>query len=692
MTNKTQHGGARWRIGVDVGGTFTDLVLADAAGAVDVVKVPSTPEDPAQGVLDGLAAAAERCHLPLGDFLARCTLLVHGSTIATNTVLEGKGARVGLLATQGFGDELEIRRGRREDPWDHRTPFPPVLVPRYLRLQVGGRIGKDGEEVAPLVLADVDQAVATFREEGVESIAICLFNSFLAPRHERAAAARVREQWNGAWLSVSADIAPLIGEYERTSTTVMNAYIAPRTVGYLRALQERLAALGLKVPMLLIQNNGGAVSLGAVSARPAALLLSGPAAGVGALDFYSRAIGSDDLISMEIGGTSCDVILMDQGQVAVSDQFAIGGYHMAIPSVDVYTIGAGGGTIATVDAGGLLTVGPQGAGARPGPASYGLGGTQPTVTDAQLVLGRLKPGPYAGGAITLDGRAAHAAIERQVAAPLGLGVEESAVGIVRLLEQNLLHAVQRISIERGYDPRRFTLVAAGGAGPMHGAAVGRLLGCKRVYVPRLSGAFCALGMLHSNVRHDFVRTLYGRLDTVDAGVVEGHYAEMAREAKAVLGAEGFAAAATEFAREMDLRYVGQSWDVRAPVSDGALDKAAVRTAFEHNYERLYGHTQPGGIVELTHLRLVGIGKLPALNPGAPEAAKGAPVPAERRRAYLGAAHGWGEVPVYRGADLRPGHDLAGPLLIEEVTTTVVVGPKDRLHVDPAGNFAISLLD
>jgi N-methylhydantoinase A len=691
VVEPSMQAGARWRVGVDVGGTFTDLVLSDADGAVFVFKVPSVPDDPAAGVMAAVERAATALSVPVGELLEGCALFVHGSTIATNTLIEHKGAKVGLLATEGFRDSLEIRRGIRDNPWEHRVPYPPVLVPRYLRLPAAGRIDRDGEEVAPPVTADLERALATFGKERVDSVAICLFNSFLNPAHERRTAGFVRQRWDGHWISVSSDIAPTMGEYERGSTTVVNAYVAPRTVGYLRTLNQRLRELGFRHSMLLIQNNGGAISVDQVAHKPVTLLLSGPAAGVGALQFYSRAVGSGNLISMEIGGTSCDVILMDDGRVAVSDELQVAGYHLAVPSVDVHTIGAGGGTIAGVDGAGLMYVGPRGAGARPGPACYGLGGTEPTVTDAQLVLGRLRPGGYAGGSLVLDQRLAREAIDAALARPLGLAVEAAAAGIIRLLEQQILHAVQKISLQRGYDPRAFTLVAAGGAGPMHGASVGRMLGCTKLYVPRLSGVFCALGMLHADVRHDFVRVHLARLDQADPAALDGMFADLEGQAREMLEADGFAPSAMGFARELDLRYVGQQWGVRIRLEEPVgIAREPVREAFEAEHERLFGHHQPGGIIEITALRAVGVGVLPPLHPAAGAPADGPAAAVERRRVFADPERGWVDLDVYRGADLHPGHRLDGPLLVEEETTTVFVGPDDALAVDAANNFVIHL--
>ncbi len=678
-----------WRIGVDVGGTFTDMILAGDDGQIRVSKVPTVPSDPAQGVLDALDRAAAALGLSASSLLARCPLFVHGSTIATNTVLEGKGAKVGLLTTEGFRDSLEIRRGHRDNPWDHRTPYPPVLVPRYLRRPVRGRLDRSGQELAPLVLDDVDAAIDEFRAEGVEAVAICLFNSYVDAKHEATAAQRAAQAGLSRWISASSTVAPIAGEYERGSTTVLNAYVAPRTVSYLKALATRLQALGLQTPMLMIQNNGGAVTVDRIADRPAALLLSGPAAGVGALTYYAAASGSDDLVSMEIGGTSCDVILMKGGKVAFTDYLDIGGYTCVLPSVEVHTIGAGGGTIARVDGAGMLQVGPQGAGARPGPACYGFGGTEPTITDAQVVLGRLHPGTYAGGAVAIDAERAREAVERAIARPLGLSVDAAAAGVIRLMEQKLLQAVQRLSSERGHDPRQFTLVACGGAGPLHGAPVARALGCRRVYLPRLSGAFCALGMLHSDVRHDQMRVHFANLDTVAPEALGDIFGKLEADVLTTLASEGFRGDAVRAERAMDLRYVGQQWDITVPVARG-FDAAVIRRDFDAEHDRLFGHIQPGGIIEITKLRVTGIGRLPplAVSRARPVAAK--PQPFAHRKVWIDERAGWVETAIYNGRELQAGHTIDGPAVVDEVTTTILVGVGDKLTVDDSGNYAITL--
>ena len=687
---------APWRIGVDVGGTFTDLVLADARGATWVAKVPSVARDPSRGVIAAVGWLAADLDRTVQELLEPCSLFVHGSTIATNTMLEAKGATVGLVATQGFRDTLEIRRGLREDQFNHRQPYAPVLVPRYLRKSIPGRIDAAGDEIAPLDLAELDDIVADFEAEGVEAIAVCLMNSFLNDLHERAVADTLAERWSGQWITTSAAVSPLMGEYERTSTAVVNAALLPVIVPYLRALDSELAARGLPRPILLLQSNGGAASVDQIAGRPVGLLLSGPAAAVGALNLYGDALNSareapdaGNLISMEIGGTSCDVLLMSGGAVAVRDDVMVAGYHVSTPAVDIHTVSAGGGTIAGVDDAGLLYVGPEGAGADPGPACYGRGGTRPTVTDAQLVLGRLRAGKSAGGILDLDIEAAREAIHTGVARPLGLPVEEAAAGIVDMVEQHVLHAVEHMSVERGYAPRRFALVAAGGAGPMHGAAIARGLGCRRVYVPRDAGALCAVGMLHADIRQDFVRFLTGSIDGVAPADVDAAFADLGAEALAVLGREGFRPDEVVLEHALELHHPGQLWTIRVTVPDACMQPKAVRKAFEVEYQRLYGHVQHGGTILLASVRLSARASTGDVAVSAGEGVAAEPEPIEVRSTWHG-GRGWQQTPVYDAAAFRPGHRIAGPALIEAFTTTVLVGFDDVLRVCDDGGFLIDV--
>jgi N-methylhydantoinase A len=681
-----------WRIAVDTGGTFTDLAIADADGTVIPVKSPTVPSDPADGVIGAVRLAAERTGLTFEGLLSGCEQFIHGSTIATNTLLEGKGAKVGLIGTSGFRDTLEIRRGLRGNPWDHRTPYPSVLVPRSRRLSVGGRIATDGTVLQPLDRDGVREVALALKAKGAETIAIALLNSFVNPEHEEEAAAIVAECWPGVWISRSSDIAPLLGEYERTSTAVVDAAVAPRIVPYLTDLAERLKQGGLASRLLLMQSNGGMLTVDQVRSRPVALVLSGPAAGVGALDFFATAYGgARDMITMEIGGTSCDVILMRNGRVEMTDLIEVADYHVLTPSVDIHTVSAGGGTIAKVDDGGLLITGPEGAGARPGPACYSRGGVLPTITDAQLVLGRLKPGPYAGGVVSLDLGKAQDAIRKRIADPLSMTIEDAAAGMIEIMEQHLLHAVEKISTERGHDPGRFMLVAVGGAGPMHGAAVGRKLGCRGVYIPRVAGVFCAIGMLNSDVRHDFARTMTTRLQTGALQSLEATFALLEESGRDVLNEEGFASDKHDLQRELELRHPGQQWPLPIQLPKGANDQAA-REIFEAAYERLYGHRQPESIVEIVNIRVVAVGKAPRLPVISHEPSQDPLASVGTRPVVIQRGTAPSNIHIYQGTDLGPGHRIDGPALIEEETTTIFVGALDRLYVDSANNYVIEFLN
>lgn len=679
-----------WRVGVDVGGTFTDLVIADSQGRTEVFKVPSVSDDPGAGVIQALETACSSLKKPVNKFLAECQFFLHGSTVATNTLLEGKGATVGLLTTDGFRDSLEARRGLRKDPWDHRTPYPPVIVPRYLRLPVRGRIDAYGNEIEKINLNDVIKACRIFKEENVDSVAVCLLNSFINPAHEKAVAKALSKEGICDWVSVSSEIVPIMGEYERTSTTTVNAYVMPRVASYLTALQERLVTMGLKTQLLMLQSNGGAASLDQLIRCPVNLLLSGPSAGVGAMQHLATGIGENNLVSMEIGGTSCDVMLMHEGRVAITDALSVNDYDLVTPSVDIHTVGAGGGTIAGVDGAGLIFAGPKGAGANPGPAAYGLGGSDPTVTDAQLVLGRMRPGSYAGGSVSLDLAAAEKAIDSAIAAATGITRTEAAAGIIKIVEQNLLHAVERISIQRGYNPGRFMLIACGGAGPMHGASVGRRLGARGVYVPRQAGAFCAIGMQHADVRRDFVQVVMRELNADVITHITNGYAELKKQALKALQDEGFSADETEFGYEIDLHYEGQQWDVRVALHPEATEKE-IRYAFETEYDRQFGHINPDALVNVAKLRVVGIGKLPSLKDPTFILSQDVPDPQDKRSVFADATGEFILTPVYRGSDLQSGHTFDGPAIIEEETTTIVVGPGDRLTVDTLNNYIITFL-
>jgi N-methylhydantoinase A len=488
----------RLRIGIDVGGTFTDFLVVEEGGAARVVKTLSTPDDPSRGLLDGLAEIAGLYGMTLDEAARRIDVIVHGTTVTTNAVLTRSGARTGLVTTPGVRDALEMRRGIREAQYDNRSTNVPPLVPRRLRLAARGRLDCDGREIEEFRGEDVAAAAKEMKRRGVEAVAVCFMNSFANPEHERRAQAVLREEMPDAYLSVSSTLLPAIRFYDRVSTTALNAYVGPKLSRYVDALLEKLARIRFAGVLRVMQSNGGVVAPEIVRERAAMTLLSGPAAGPRAGAWYAGLHGIGDCITVDMGGTSFDAALLRDGRPLFVTEGEVDRLRLALPMLDITTIGAGGGSIGWIDAGGLLRMGPQSAGAMPGPASYGRGGALPTCTDADVVLGYLPPDEFAGGRIRLDVAAARAAIEREVARPLGMTVEQAAVGMARVIDANMASGVRAVSVRRGFDPREFPLVVAGGAGPQHCAAICAELEMPLFLVPRESSVFCAAGMLMSD--------------------------------------------------------------------------------------------------------------------------------------------------------------------------------------------------
>jgi N-methylhydantoinase A len=500
----------RWRVGIDVGGTFTDFVLAGPRGPAVVHKELSTPPDPSAAVLRGLAALAQGRGLDLAAFLARIGTIVHGTTVTTNAVLTGRTARTGLITTRGFRDALQMRRGVRERMYDNRWHPPAPAVPRWLRLPVTERVSADGERVTALRAAEVEAAAATFRREGIEAVAVCFLHSHANPRHEIAAGRLLRRRMPGAYVSLSSEVLPQVRFYERTSTTVLNAAVGPILERYLDRLVERLRAARYRGVLLVMQSNGGVATVRAVTRLAASTLLSGPAAAPAAGLACMAPSGRRSFITMDMGGTSFDTALVRDGEPAVTVAGTVNRYALALPSMEINTVGAGGGSVGWIDAGGLLRMGPASAGADPGPACYGRGGAEPTCTDANLVLGYLSADFFAGGRMPLDAAAARRAIETRIARPLRRSVEAAAHGMLQVINVNMATAIREISVHKGYDPREFPLVCAGGAGALHAAAIAAELGVDTVVVPRDAPIFCAAGMLRTDLRHDYVRSCWAR--------------------------------------------------------------------------------------------------------------------------------------------------------------------------------------
>jgi N-methylhydantoinase A len=681
------------RLGVDIGGTFTDLVWVDeATGAVRVGKVLTTPKEPAQAVEQGIVTLLHEA----GSAAASVRTLIHGTTLATNALIERKGARTGLLTTAGFRDALEIGREGRYDMYDLFIDPPPPLVPRHLRLEVRERVGHDGSVLRPLDEAGARDALETLRRQGVEAVAISLLHSYRNPAHERRLAALAAELLPGIPVSCSSEVVPEIREYERTSTTAANVYVMPLMGRYLDDLDRKLHELGIPGRFYIMLSSGGVATPATAKRVPIRLVESGPAAGALDTARMAEALGEPRLLSFDMGGTTAKACVIDKGEpllarefeVARADRFKKGsGLPIRVPVIEMIEIGAGGGSIGRLDRMGLLKVGPDSAGADPGPACYALGGTDPTVTDADLVLGYLDPDFFLGGRMRLDPEAARRAIEERVARPLGFSLTEAAWGIHRVVNENMAAAARIHGIERGKDLRQYPLFAFGGAGPVHAWQVGRILKVPRVLVPFGAGAMSAWGLLTAPLAFDFVRTAPQRLDRADWDHVNHLYAEMEAEARRILAEAGVAAPAMTFRRSAEMRYEGQGHEVDAPVPLGPLGPASVAAltgGFEAAYRRLYSRTPMGVPIEALNWRLVVSGPAPALSL-AVAGPEGAPAPAaalkRTRPAYFPEARGYVETPVYDRYALPPGAAFDGPAIVEEREATTVVGPGARVRVD-----------
>jgi N-methylhydantoinase A len=556
-----------------------------------------------------------------------------------------------------------------------------------LRLPLRGRIDAEGREIEPLASEDVNEAMRQFAAAEVEAVAICLLHAYANPLHERAAKAAVAGLDPSLPVFLSSDVAPIIGEYARSSTTVAAAAVSPRVVPYLRVLEQRLRSGGLNGPLLLMQSNGGLVTVAEVAKNPACLLLSGPSGGVGALRWLAATTGKRDLITMEMGGTSCDLILLHDGRIEMTDELEVAGYHIRVPAVDIHTVSAGGGSIARTDAGGVMTLGPDGAGSDPGPACYDRGGHDPTDTDAQLVLGRLPAGAFADGAISLDPGRAREAIDDKIGRPLGLDTIAAASGIVRLQGQTLAHAVERVSVERGFDPRRFSLVAVGGAGALHATTVARWLGCREVIVPRLAGVFCAFGMLNADIRRDAVRSFGATLSGPALADAEPVFRSLEREIGDALARQQLKPDTAVYERVLDVRYPGQQSSLRIPYS---RDWRKILAAFEAAHQATYGHVQPDSTPQIATLRVIGSIAAPAIPAARPQRPRVAElIPCALRDVWF---EGIGviEAPVYRGSDLHPGQFINGPCVVEENTTTILMNGGDSLTIMAADIMVISI--
>ena len=666
-------------LGVDIGGTFTDFVLVDAAGRVRVHKRPTSPADPARAFLDGVAALEVD---PAAE-------VIHGSTIATNALLEQRGARTALITTRGFADVLEIGRQHRPDLYALTPAKPAPLIPRAWRLELNERVTADGAVLTPLDPAEVAALAERLQAEGLQSVAVCLLFSFLHPEHEQAVRAVLEQAAPGLYLSLSSDLLPEYREYERTATTVINAYVAPLIDRYLARLE---AGLGPR-PLRIMQSNGGTLAAERARAQAARLALSGPAGGVVGAFAAAQTLGASapNAITFDMGGTSTDVALCP-GRLPLTTEGEIAGLPLRLPLMDVHTIGAGGGSLARVDSGGALQVGPQSAGALPGPACYGRGGAQPTVTDAHLVLGRLDPARFLGGAMQLDEAAArHAltALARDLGAP---SPEAAAWDVLRVADAAVERAVRRISIERGHDPRAFTLVAFGGAGPLHACGLAAQLGLAQVLLPRAPGVLSALGMVLADRVKDYSQTVLRPAAALSAAALEAWYAPLEARAQAELAAEGVTHVTLE--RLLDTRYQGQSFELSVPLpANAGYDVVAIwLAAFHALHAQRYGHSHPGEPVELVTLRLRASAPAPrvAFEPRPARPAGQALTPAAERAVWFEQAGRLEarRTPVYDRDSLSPGDTLTGPALLTQLDATTVLPPGWHGRVDAHGHLLL----
>ena len=691
-----------YRVGVDIGGTFTDIVLLGSDGTIHTKKISSSVENYAQAIVDGLAEVFRETGLD-GRVIEE---IRHGTTVASNAILEHKGARVGLITTKGFRDVLEIRTLRMPRLYDIGWTKPSPLVERYLRKVVDERIDAQGRIERPLDPSDAEQAVAALLAEGVEAIAVCLLNSFANPVHELALKAIVRRRAPDLPLSVSCEVLPEIKEYERTSTTVVNAYVMPIVARYLQALRKGLDEAGIPARLLLMQSNGGLTTDGAAVERPMNIIESGPAGGVVGAQVLARAKQLPKIITFDMGGTTAKAAMVEDGEVTRAHEYSVGagimigsrlltgaGYTLKVPAIDLAEVGAGGGSLVWIDGGGSMQIGPESAGASPGPVCYARGGTVATVTDANVLLGYINPRYLVGGALKLNAERARRVFADTIATPLGMSIEQAAYGAHQIAASNMIRAIKAVSTERGRDPREFALFAFGGSGPLFACGMARALGISRIVVPPSAGLFSSFGLLYADVEHHYSRTVRRLLRGANLREIQAAWDALADQAMTQLVVEGFRGARARLRRAAALHYHGQSYELTVPLPEGRLDQkmiAALEEAFGREHEKTYGHRAgPEEPVELVSIQVVGQGLRDGA--GVPERVRPSrpePEPPPPRPAWFGTPHGWVETPVLRRSDLAM--PRVGPLVIEEYDATCVVPPGATASLDAGGNILIEL--
>jgi N-methylhydantoinase A len=678
-----------WRVGVDSGGTFTDVCLIDQAGTIRVWKVPSTPDDPSRAIAGGVTEGLDRCE---GASPKDVTYFGHGTTVATNALIQHRGVKTGLITTDGFRDLLEIGRQRRPHLYDLQCDKPPLLVTRDLRLEVPERLRHDGRIETPLDESAVRAAVARLRAEGVESIAVVFLYSYIDARHETRVREILAEEFPEAYISCSHEVAPEFREFERLSTAVVNAYLGPVMARYIERLGPRLDEVGIDGSRHITQSNGGVMSFAAAREQAVRTVLSGPATGVVGAMKVSALSGFSNLITFDMGGTSTDVSLIENGRPKLAGEMEVHGYPLKTPMLDIHTVGAGGGSIAHLDAGGHLKVGPRSAGSVPGPVCYGLGNSEPTVTDANVLLQTLNPRHLLGGRMPIDQSKARQAIA-DLAGRLGLDVMATAQGIVSVVTANMAKAIRLISVQRGHDPREYTLVAFGGAGPLHSARLARELEIPRVLVPRNPGILCALGLLMTDLKTNYAQTRLLPLTSENLETMERVFADLEERARGWFQSEGIADRDRQIRRTIDMRYKGQNYELSVPVPGGRRGEALLielRQGFEQTHQQMYGYTAPEEPIQAITFRIEAIGVVPQAEiTRQPPAAR----PVEealsgRRDVWLVEAGGFVSCPVYDRERLGPGHHIAGPAVVEQMDATTLMLPGQSAVVDPFLNIIV----
>lgn len=677
----------RFAVGVDVGGTFTDVFFLDEArGRIDIAKVPSTRGDQATGFIEGLRSRAEPKQI---------ATVVHGTTVGTNALLERKGARTGIITTRGFRDVLEMRRRDRPSTWGLWGQFMPV-VPRDLRLEVGERVLADGSIRQAVDPAEVKRVAQDLLARGAEAVAIVFVNAYANPENERVALAALKEVWPNAYVTASSDILPEIREFERTSTAALNAYLQPPVGSYLRKLESRLQDDGFGGQLLIVQSNGGVMSVDSAASRPVRTALSGPAAGVIACQHIAVAAGFPNVVTCDMGGTSFDVSLIAGGEPAMSAQTAIDfGMVVRAPMIEITTIGAGGGSIAWIDRGGILQIGPESAGSDPGPVAYGLGNDRPTVTDANVVMGRIDAERPIGGKLKrLDVEAAKEAIRKHIAEPLGLDVMAAAEAIIKVANSRMAGAIRLVSIERGHNPRDFAAMPFGGGGSLHVGALIKEVGLASALVPRFPGVTSALGCVIADMRHDFVRTVNKTLDDTDPAILDAAIGEAAAEGTRLLDQAGIAFEGRAITVELDMSYLGQTHTVAVPLpGDFAkpvkLSRDGIKSAFEAAYAAAFGRVLEKIGIRVLNLRVAAIGRRKKFDLGLLAPPKEGSVEAAKRttrQVWLDGA--WHEAGIYRRLELPLGAIIPGPAILEQPDTTILIEPDLVGEVDGFGNLIV----